>query len=161
MKSRSRTIAFALTAWLALTSAGAAQTYDKAAYLRISDKLICQCGCHYGLSQCPHLECPSAPAMRKAIQQKVSAGLSEEQVLKAMVADFGPAVLAAPPAEGFNLTAWVMPFVALAAGLLLVITVIRRLLARPGGPEAAPAGDAAALEQYRAHAERESKRLEE
>jgi cytochrome c-type biogenesis protein CcmH len=160
MKSRSRQFAAVVTLGLVLSSSGAAQTYDKAAFQRVSDKLICQCGCHYGLTHCPHLDCPSAPKMRKAIQEKLAAGLSEEQVLTAMVAEFGPAALAAPPAEGFNLTAWVMPFVALLAGLFLVVLVIRRL-ATPAPAAPAPAAGPAPNDQFRARAERELKRLEE
>jgi len=134
-----------------------AEQAAKDAFQRVSDKLICQCGCNYGLSHCPHLECPSAPVLRAAIRQQLAAGKSEEQVLQAMVADFGPAVLAAPPAEGFNLTAWVMPFVALVLGLWLAIVVARRWHAR----RRAAAPDPYLLERYRTNLEREMKRLEE
>ena len=149
----------ALACLMSVASAVAQQPTDPAkdAFQRVSDKLICQCGCNYGLSHCPHLECPSAPGLRAAIRQQLAAGKSEEQVLQAMVADFGPAVLGAPPAEGFNLTAWVMPFVALALGLLLAIVVVRRWHAR----RRAAAPDPYLLERYRANLEREMKRLEE
>jgi len=130
---------------------------NKDAFQRVSDKLICQCGCNYGLSHCPHLECPSAPVLRAAIRQQLAAGKSEQEVLQAVVAEFGPAVLAAPPAEGFNLTAWVMPFVALALGLWLAIVVVRRWHAR----RRAAAPDPYLLERYRSNLEREMKRLEE
>jgi len=126
-------------------------------FRRISDKLICQCGCNYGLTNCPHLQCPSAPTLRAKIREKLAAGQSEPQILEAMVAEFGPAILAAPPAEGFNLTAWVMPFVALALGLAFVYFVARRWHARR---RAAPA-DPYLLERYRTNLEREIKRLEE
>jgi len=164
MKSRSRKLAALVAVWLALGQAGSLVAArpaeaDKEAFRRVSDRLLCQCGCHYGLSHCPHLECPSAPVMRKAIQEKLGAGLSEEQVVKAMVADFGPAVLGAPPAEGFNLTAWIMPFFALALGLWAAIAVLRRWRAAPATPPAA--GGAAVSDQNRAAAERELRRLEE
>lgn len=154
-------LAGALAAWLfpailPLVAQIAPATADKDAYQRISDRLICQCGCNYGLSNCPHLQCPSAPRLRTAIRDKLAQGLSEEQVLKAMVADFGPAVLAAPPAEGFNLTAWVMPFVALLLGLWLAITVVRRWRRRV--PE--PAADPTLVDRYRRKLEQEMKHLE-
>lgn len=129
---------------------------DKEAFNRISDKLICQCGCNYGLSHCPHLQCPSAPVLRSAIREKLAAGQTDQQILEAMVAEFGPAVLAAPPAEGFNLSAWVMPFLALGLGLWAAITVVRRWRRR----EAPPAADPALVDRYRAHLEREMKELE-
>ncbi len=74
-----------------------------------------------------------------------------------MVADFGPAVLAAPPREGFNWTAWVMPFVALLLGLVVVQQVIRRWRARPSEPPPEPA----VLDRYRKSIERDIKSLEE
>ena len=135
----------------------AAQASNKDPFTRISDKLICQCGCHYGLSNCPHLNCPSAPSLRAAIREKLASGLSDQQVLKVLVDEFGPALLAAPPAEGFNLAAWVMPFVALGLGLWAAVTVARRWRAR--APAAAAEG--AIVERYRSQTEQEIKRLEE
>jgi len=131
-------------------------TVNKDAFQRVSDRLICQCGCNYGLSHCPHLQCPSAPVLRAAIRDKLAQGLSEQQVLQAMVADLGPVILAAPPAEGFNLTAWVMPFVVLVLGLWLAIVVVRRWRRR--APE--PAADSTLVDRYRDKLEQEMKRLE-
>lgn len=130
---------------------------DKDAFNRISDKLICQCGCNYGLRHCPHLQCPSAPVMRAAIQEKLAAGLSEQAIIEAMVAQFGPAALAAPPAEGFNLTAWVMPFAALLLGLWLATVVVRRWRRR----QPAPSPEPALMDRYRSQIEAEMKHLEE
>lgn len=161
MKSpRRKLLALALTIAGAIAPALLAQSPpapNEDAFRRISDKLICQCGCNYGLTNCPHLQCPSAPVLRAKIREKLAAGQSEPQILEAMVAEFGPAILAAPPAEGFNLTAWVMPFVVLALGLGLVYFVARRWLARrkPAAP------DPYLLERYRADLEKEMKRLEE
>ena len=131
---------------------------DKEAFRRISDKLICQCGCNYGLSHCPHLQCPSAPVLRASIRRNLAAGLADQEILDAMVADNGLAVLAAPPAEGFNLTAWVMPFAVFLLGLMavLIIAFVWRFVRRP-----APAADPALLERYRKRIEREMKHLEE
>ncbi len=161
MKSpRRKLLALALTIAGALGPALFAQTPPSAneeAFRRISDKLICQCGCNYGLTHCPHLQCPSAPVLRAKIREKLAAGQNETQVLEAMVAELGPAVLAAPPAEGFNLTAWVMPFVALGLGLGFVYFVARRWLALR--KSAAP--DPYLLERYRTNLEKEMKRLEE
>ena len=160
LRSRLRIAALLLAGWAALAPVGfTAQPVDEAAYKRISDKLICQCGCNYGLSWCPHLNCPSAPIIRQAIRDRLATGQTEEQVLQALVAQFGPALLAAPPAKGFDLTAWVMPGVALVLGLFLVIYVLRRW-SRRAGP--APVADPALLDPaLRDSVEREMKRLEE
>ena len=56
------------------------------------------------------------------------------------MAQFGEAVLASPPKEGFNLLAWVLP---LAGGAIAVAAVVRR--AAPLEPDAgAPTAPAAA-----------------
>jgi cytochrome c-type biogenesis protein CcmH len=48
-------------------------------------------------------------------------------------------VLSAPPASGFNLTAWVMPFAALGIGFILAIIFLRRWKAvRVGEPVTHP-----------------------
>ena len=164
MKSRRRKpAAWLLVVWLGASLLPAALPAQQppageTAFRRVSDQLICQCGCNYGLSNCPHLNCPSAPGLRQAIRDKLAAGLSEDQVLKAMVADFGPAVLGAPPAEGFNWSAWIMPFAALAVGLYLVQRLVRAWRRRPPPPSGA---DPALVERYRKSIDREMKHLEE
>jgi cytochrome c-type biogenesis protein CcmH len=135
----------------------APQTVNKETYNLIQDQLICQCGCNYLLRHCPHLQCPSAPVMRAAIRDKLAAGLAEPEVIKAMVADFGPAALAAPPTEGFDLTAWVMPFVALLLGLWFAVVMIRRWRRQT----TEPAADPDTVDRYRNQVEQEMRHLEE
>lgn len=162
MKSRSsKFLAATFAAGLALAllpaTLGAQDQVDKDAFRRISDRLICQCGCNYGLSHCPHLQCPSAPKLRALIRDKLAAGQSEPEIIQAMVADFGPAILAAPPAHGFNLTAWVMPFAALLLGLWVAQHVLRRWRRRPQ----TPAADPTLVDRYRSRVEKEMRNLEE
>lgn len=42
--------------------------------------------------------------------------MTEDQIIQEYVAKYGQTVLSAPPSSGFNLTAWVLPFLAFAAG---------------------------------------------
>ncbi len=157
--SRARALTLVLLAALLPVAAAAqsAAAVNEDAFNRISDKLICQCGCNYGLRHCPHLQCPSAPVMRAAIREKLSAGLSDQQVIEAMVAQFGPAALAAPPAEGFNLSAWVMPFLVLLVGLWLAFAVIRKWRRRVPAQASKPE----VVDHYRRQIERELKHLED
>jgi cytochrome c-type biogenesis protein CcmH len=60
----------------------------------------------------------------------VDQGESDEQIISHFVEKYGTTVLAAPPASGFNLTAWITPFAALAIGALLALYFLRQFRAR-------------------------------
>jgi cytochrome c-type biogenesis protein CcmH len=65
-------------------------------------------------------DAPVADRMRAFIRTRHDAGDRKGDVKEKLVAEFGEGVLAAPPAEGFNLLAWVLPIGgALATAVLL------------------------------------------
>lgn len=87
---------------------------------------------------------PIAQRMRQFISQQIAAGATESEIKAALVDQFGEAVLAAPPKEGFNLLAWVLPFVGIVlAGGVIAFLVVRWTRAGRGGG-AGPPGDPAA-----------------
>jgi len=63
---------------------------------------------------------PIARRMKADIASRVAAGQSKQQIKDELVAEFGTKILAAPPAKGFNLLAWLLPFVALFGGALVL-----------------------------------------
>jgi cytochrome c-type biogenesis protein CcmH len=63
---------------------------------------------------------PIARRMKSDIARRIAAGQSKQQIKNELVAEFGQKVLAAPPAKGFNLLAWILPFVALFGGALVL-----------------------------------------
>jgi cytochrome c-type biogenesis protein CcmH/NrfF len=63
---------------------------------------------------------PIAERMREFIRARIGAGDTKSEIRDALVAEFGEAVLAAPPKEGFNLLAWVLPFAGLAVAGVVV-----------------------------------------
>ncbi|MHB9093577.1 MAG: cytochrome c-type biogenesis protein [Eubacteriales bacterium] len=87
----------------------------------IEDSLVCQDNCGMILSSC---ENQTAEYMRKIIVDRLSRGQSKEQVMGYFVSIYGDKVLAAPPAKGFNITAWVTPFIVILAGGLLIYFVL-------------------------------------
>jgi cytochrome c-type biogenesis protein CcmH len=94
----------------------------------VGSKLMCICGCQQVLTECNHIHCPSSVPMRAEVTEKLTAGMADDQVLKAFVEKYGTAVLAAPAFSGlFNKTAWVTPFVALLAGFAGLIFYLRRV----------------------------------
>jgi cytochrome c-type biogenesis protein CcmH len=77
---------------------------------------------------------PIAERMKAVIRQRVAAGDSEQQIKDALVAQFGPEVLAKPPDGGFGLLAWLLPLVALAVGAVAVGFLIHSWSRRRGPP---------------------------
>jgi cytochrome c-type biogenesis protein CcmH len=104
----------------------------------IGNKVYCLCGCVTTLNHCPMLHCAEKEETRAVIRADLKKGMSEPAILQDLVNRYGERVLAAPPARGFNLTAWVLPGIGLLIGLFLAITIVRRWH-RPAVQGAAPA----------------------
>jgi cytochrome c-type biogenesis protein CcmH len=68
---------------------------------------------------------PVAERMKAFIRVRIAAGDSEQEVKDALVAEFGPEVLAEPPGGGFGLLAWLLPIAGLVGGALAVGLLVR------------------------------------
>ena len=141
-------IAVSLTALL-LMGAG-----DDARFNKLGHNLMCACGCRQILLECNHVGCSYSDRMRDELSTALTRGDSDDLVLQAFVQKYGPTVLAAPPATGFNLVAWVMPFAVLFSALGFAVLVVLRWKQR--APAAAPAADSPELEAMRLRARRET-----
>ncbi len=86
------------------------------AFRRVSNRLLCQCGCNYMVLSCNHLDCPSATYIRKTIKNSLADGMSEDVIVANFVDQYGVQILPEPPLQGFSLMAWVMPFLVLLLG---------------------------------------------
>lgn len=73
----------------------------------------------------------TAHQMKAIIRERLAAGESPEQVKAYFVDKYGLWILLSPPRQGFNLLVWVVPFAGLAAGLVLVLVVVKRWSRRP------------------------------
>jgi cytochrome c-type biogenesis protein CcmH len=108
---------------------------------RVGDKLASKCGaCNNTVGTCPMLECHYSLPAREKIGEMQKAGASDQTIVDAFVKESGLSALASPPAEGFNLLGWVMPFVGLAFGLAMVTLWFKRFMRRksasaPGLPD--------------------------
>ena len=81
----------------------------------LENALMCKCDdkCGKVLINCT---CSTSDKTRVKLSKMLESGLTVEQIIKSQVDKYGETVLSAPTKFGFNLTAWVMPFVALIAG---------------------------------------------
>jgi len=128
---------------------------------RIGDRLACQCGsCNNQVSTCPMLNCHSATPLREEIAGMVRQGLNADQIVSAFVDKYGKVILAAPPAEGFDLMAWILPFIVLLSGFVFVYWLIRVWLIRKPALASGTAGTSEIPESYQKRIERELKDLE-
>ncbi len=90
----------------------------------IEGTVICTCGCpNMVLNTCM---CGHADEMRAEIRVLIDEGNSEEEVIQILIQRYGERILAEPKAEGFNLAAYVAPFLALLFGGVLLVALIRR-----------------------------------
>lgn len=150
---------FAALCLLALALSGQTVTTGDPTHVRlraIGEKLKCQCSCSYTVGSCNMLNCHFREEINEQLQADMSAGISEPAMLAKLKEKYGTHILAAPPAEGFNLVGWIMPFVALVVGLI----VIRFVLARWRKPRPAPALSSVAVDKFRDQMEKELADLE-
>jgi len=63
---------------------------------------------------------PAAARIRAFIRRQSAAGQTCSRIEDRLVAQFGEAVRAAPPASGFGLLAWLLPLVGVGVGALVV-----------------------------------------
>jgi cytochrome c-type biogenesis protein CcmH len=87
--------------------------------------------CHTTLDQSSS---PVARQIKALISARIVAGDSKSQIKDRLVAEYGQGILAAPPKKGFNLLAWVLPFVALFGGALVLGLLAWRWSRREPGP---------------------------
>ena len=104
---------------------------DSARFKDLGHRMMCTCGCGQVLLECNHVGCQSSDKLRNELQAALDKGDNDDLILQGFVQAYGPTVIAAPTATGFNRVAWIMPFVALALGITFVVYVVRSWKNRP------------------------------
>ena len=126
MRARSGAIAIMLAAAIVLPAASwASAAQPRASLTDIENDVMCVvCNTPLAVSQSPQ-----ADAERRFISGLIAKGYTKAQIERALVAQYGPAVLALPPAHGFNLTVYILPAAIVivgAAGLAFALPRWRR-----------------------------------
>ena len=144
-------VALAATLMLACSPVTALAATAHASLTDIENDVMCV-ACHESLAVA---QSPQADSERSFIRQLISQGLAKQQIEQALVGQYGAAVLALPPAHGFNLAIYVIPPAVLLLGLgtlLIALPKWRRqakaAAAQPlaTGPDLDP-GDARRLDE--------------
>jgi cytochrome c-type biogenesis protein CcmH len=135
----------------------------------IEGQMRCTCGCNLDVFTCRTTDftCTTSPAMHRLVLARLDSGMTSVQVIDAFQRQYGESVMMAPPKRGFNWAAYLMPFVGLLVGFVIVAMVIRGWFrvqprepldgaaaeARPEAPAAA-AGTEGELQRLRQELER-------
>jgi len=106
-------------------------------YREACERLVCQCGCNEQLSVCAMQNCGSATPMRAEIRERLLKGETVDAIVQSFADRMGPQVLSAPTLKGFDLTAWVTPFLFLCLGVV-VVSWIAVKMARQGHANVTP-----------------------
>lgn len=136
--SRLRTGAWAAALLLALAAAPApAPAVERLGQREIEEQLTCQCGCGLTVAACNHLECGFAIPARKRIAEGLAAGLAPEKIVEGFKNEYGEKVLSSPIPEGFNILAWIAPYLTIAIAGTLMFLFFRRKAVRAAAEPAA------------------------
>jgi cytochrome c-type biogenesis protein CcmH len=122
-----------IAAAIVLLSAGPASAQEPRATLPdVEDEVMCPiCGTLLAQS-----ESPQADRERALIRKLIARGQDKEQIKDALVAEYGPRVLATPSGHGFDLLAWLVPGLGILLAAAAVGYGLRRALRR-GSPRSA------------------------
>jgi len=125
---------------------------------RVGDLLQCKCGCYASITGCNMINCHFSDPVRIKLLAMVEKGMSDDEILAEMVKVYGKEILMKPPAEGFYLLSWVMPYVGLASGLGLLYFILRGYLKRRPAAEG-PAGEVTESAEFAKYKDRIDKDL--
>ena len=89
---------------------------------RVGMRLACQCGCKDSVATCSMLECGFSKPAKERIARMQALGMSDQQIVDAFVRDYGSGIYLSPPSSA----GWVVPYAAVAAGLLAIWFFIRK-----------------------------------
>jgi cytochrome c-type biogenesis protein CcmH len=153
---RAAIAACAVLVALGAPSAALAARCPRTSVSALENEVMCQvCGVPLGMAT----DAPQARRERAFIARLAARCQTKEQIKNALVAQFGPSVLADPPHRGFDAAAYVVPVVTIllavaALGALGLAWRRRRGMAPPSEPPALSAPDRArvdaALERFEA-----------
>ena len=126
---------------------------------RVGERLACKCGsCNNTVGNCPMLQCHYASPARDKIAEALARGETDDVIVAGFVKETGLRALPSPPAEGFNLLAWAMPFIAIMIGLGAIYLWVKRMR-KPAPAPAAPV-DSALRRKYEERIRKETADLE-
>jgi cytochrome c-type biogenesis protein CcmH len=146
---KSLLVAAAVLAGVVAIPASPASAASQASLPDIEDEVMCPtCGVPLN-----HAFSPQAERQREFIRAEIARGRDKEQIKQALVAEFGPEVLAEPSPDerSFDIVAYLVPAAAVGVGCIAIWLALRRWRRRgpdePGTAAALSAADSARVER--------------
>ena len=149
---------------------------------KLGGKIMCTCSCGQMLLKCNHVGCPTSSRMIAQLHDQLgdgrtgggattpagiaatgapdgastAAAKSDEDVLNFFRTDWGVTAVVEPSQHGFELLAWILPFVGLIVGTILLVIVVTKWKRRPGQVNASDAVRDPHMDALRARARQET-----
>jgi cytochrome c-type biogenesis protein CcmH len=106
----------------AVDASAGAEPVPQTSLSDVEDEVMCPiCGTLLELA-----DSPQARRQKVYIAKLIAAGRTKAEIEDALVAQYGPAVLALPEGSGFNLTAYLVPAIALVVAIVALALGVRR-----------------------------------
>jgi cytochrome c-type biogenesis protein CcmH len=121
----------------------------------VEEALTCQCSCGLTVHSCNHLQCSFAVPRKQEIATAIAEGKGKEEILTSYMTQFGEKVLSAPTTTGFNLAAWITPFLALLLGGVVVSLISLRWSRQRALKEPKPSLVTEVTDEYRERLKKE------
>ena len=162
MKRVTQLLLLTLTIGLLMGADGQSVRFQK-----LGDKIMCTCSCGQMLLKCNHVGCPNSARMIGQLHDQLGDGRSgdaanagsaksDEDVLNFFRTEWGVTAVVEPSQHGFELLAWILPFVGLIAGTILLMIVVTKWKRRPVEANSADAVHDPHLDALRARARQET-----
>ncbi|MFQ6675546.1 MAG: cytochrome c-type biogenesis protein CcmH [Fidelibacterota bacterium] len=130
-----------LTVALLLQTASPVSPYPGATLVQVKKSLICLCGCNMTVDACQGaMDCQTAENLVEEASLLVDQGMDRSGILGVMVQRYGERILSAPTKRGFNLTAWILPFLLIFVAALGIVTALKRWVGFRGKDDTSPSG---------------------
>jgi len=125
----------------------------------IAKQLYCPVCENIPLDVCPTQACAE---WRELIRLRISEGWNEERIKEYFAQQYGERVLAAPPARGLNWLVYVIPPLAILAGIFVLYRAFKSWKSSPPQPEVnvPPSGSTMGQDEYASRLEEELKKRE-
>jgi cytochrome c-type biogenesis protein CcmH len=109
--------------------------YKSAEFKAVAQQFACTCGCGQDHYECDSNTCNLTTEFKADLVDMMNKGWDKDKIRAYYVNIYGEEILTSPEKSGFSLTAWVLPFVVLAAAGISLYFVIRKWVKKKASDE--------------------------